>query len=69
MLLFLTVDVVELLMINKRIPNSGRRYYTLEGERATFTNNPDTWVYRASLHHLGISSISMFKELLISNSP
>ena len=22
----------------------------LEGERVTFTNNPDTWVYRASLH-------------------
>ena len=24
----------------------------LEGERVAFTNNPDTWVYRASLHHL-----------------
>ena len=22
----------------------------LEGERVAFTNNPDTWVYRASLH-------------------
>ena len=22
----------------------------LEGERVTFRNNPDTWVYRASLH-------------------
>jgi len=25
----------------------------LEGERVAFTNNPDTWVYRASLH-LGV---------------
>ena len=23
----------------------------LQGERVTFTNSPDTWVYRASLHH------------------
>ena len=24
----------------------------LKGERVAFTNNPDTWVYRATLHHL-----------------
>ena len=28
----------------------------LERERVPFTNNPDTWVYRASLHHLQISN-------------
>ena len=41
--------------VNTGVPNSGRR--------AAFTNNPDTWVYRASLHHLVISTFSMFKEL------
>ena len=52
---FLTAEVVELLTVNKRISNGGRG--------VAFTNNPDRWLYRASSHHLGISSFSMSKEL------
>ena len=40
-----------------------------EGERVAFTNNPDTWVYRASLHHLEISCFSMFKFFPTQTAP
>ena len=48
-LCFLMAEVVELLAVYKSVPNGGRRYCWKE--RVAFTNNPDTWVYRASLHH------------------
>ena len=33
-----------------------RQWILLEGEKVALTNNPDTWVYRASLHHFKIIS-------------
>ena len=68
LVLSVPADVVELLTVNKRVPNGSRRY-TARRRRSHIHKQPRHVGVQGVFAPLVISSFSVFKELLISNSP